>query len=200
MPQDLKPFTLACYGTSLTTGRLSSDWVIELKRDLQQQEEAKGEVIVYNAGKGSQTSDWGRENAYTLTALRPSHILFEGFGINDCAIGPVSLVQAAINFNSMVDQWQAGIPGVYITHQTMSPAAASDTNRTQLQNYYNQELSLATAQGITSLDHTPGWPAITALNTFNGDLLHPIWPNVFQTYSYPTILTWAKARMAEYWP
>lgn len=194
-----KPFVLACYGTSLTTGRLSGDWVPYLQKDLRQQPEAAGKVILLNMGKGSQTSDWGRDNAYLISELRPSHILFEDFGINDCAIGPVTLPNAAFNFNSMVDDWQANIPGVYITHHTMSPAAAADTFRTNLQQYYDQGLSLAASQGITSLNHTPAWPAITAANTFNGDSLHPLFPGVFENYSYPSIKTWARSRMAEFW-
>lgn len=196
------PIVFAFTGSSLTTGRLSADWVPRLFAQLPGEVEARGRVVVYNMGKGSQTSDWGVSNAPEISKLKPTHILFEGFAINDCAIGPVSLVKAAANFDSMVAEWRANIPGVDLTHQTMSPANSGDVNRTNLQTYYTQELARATAHGITSLNHTPGWPAIDASNTYgapSGDTLHPIWAGVFQTFSYPSILAWAKAKMAAYW-
>jgi hypothetical protein len=201
----LRPIAFAFTGTSLTTGRLACpdiSWVPRLMRELRQQPECKGEVIVWNMGKGSQTSDWGRTNAPELSNLRPSHILFEGFGINDCAIGPLTLAQSAANFSAMVAEWRGNIPGVDLTHQTMSPASAGDSSRTQLQAYYDQELSLAASLGIPSLNHTPGWAPITAANTNGapaGDGLHPLW-SVFSLYSYPSILAWAKAKMAAYGP
>lgn len=161
----LPPIVFAFYGSSLTTGRLSADWVPRLQQRLPAEPEALGEVVVYNLGRGSQTSDWGLANAPGVSALKPTHILFEGFAINDCAIGPVSLATAAANFSGMVAEWQANIPGVDLTHQTMSPAAASDVNRTNLQAYYDQELARAVLHDIPSLNHTPGWPAITEVNT-----------------------------------
>lgn len=161
----LPPIVFAFYGSSLTTGRLSADWVPRLLARLKDEPEALGEVIVYNLGKGSQTSDWGLANAPGISALKPTHILFEGFAINDCAIGPVSLAAAASNFNGMVSEWRSNIPGVDLTHHTMSPAAAADVNRVNLQTYYTQELARATALGVTSINHTPGWPAITEANT-----------------------------------
>lgn len=200
------PIVFAFTGSSLTTGRLAcSDvsWVPYLLRDLRQQPECKGEVIGYNMGKGSQTSDWLLTNAPEITKLKPTHILFEGMGINDCAIGPVSLVKAAQNFNACVAEWQGNIPGVDLTHQTMSPAAVADANRVNLQTYYTQELARAAALGIASLNHTPAWPAIDASNTDgapSGDSLHPLWTAVFATYSYPSILAWGKAKMAAFWP
>lgn len=202
----LRPIVFAFTGSSLTTGRLAcSDvsWVPRLAKDLRQQPEAKGRVIVYNMGKGSQTSDWLLTNAPLISSLRPTHILFEGMGINDCAIGPVTLTKAARNFDACVAEWRGNIPGVDLTHQTMSPAAASDTNRTNLQTYYDQELAQATSHGITSLNHTPGCPALTTSNTNgapSGDLLHPLFTGYFDTHQYPTILAWGVAKMAAYWP
>jgi hypothetical protein len=202
----LRPIVFAITGTSLTTGRLGCpdvSWVPRLRDQLRQQPECKGDVIVYNQGKGSQTSDWGRTNAPELSKLKPTHILFEGFAINDCAIGPLTLAQSAANLSAMVAEWRTNIPGVDLTHQTMSPAASDDANRTNLQTFYNQELALAAAAGIPSLNHTPAWPAITADNTNgapSGDKLHPLFAGVFAAYSYPSILAWAKARMASFWP
>ncbi len=197
------PCVFAFTGTSLTTGRLSADWVPRLLARLPQEPECQGQVIIHNMGRGSQTSDWGVTNAPNLSALKPNFILFEDFGINDCAIGPVTLSQAAINFDTMVTEWRAKIPGVSLTHQTMSPASASDANRTNLLDYYGQGLTKAAAAGIPSLNHTPNWPTnLDASNTYgapSGDGLHPIWPGVFETFSYPLILSWAKSKMAEHW-
>jgi hypothetical protein len=197
-----KPIVFALTGSSLTTGRLSTDWVPRLMVQLRQQPECKGEVVVYNMGKGSQTSDFGRTNAPLLSQLKPTHILFEGFGINDCAIGPLTLSQSTANFNAMVSEWRANIPGVDLTHQTMSPAWVSDTNRTNLQNFYNNELANAATLGVASLNHTPAWAPIDASNTYgapSGDCLHPI-QAAFDAYSYPSILAWAKSKMGAYWP
>lgn len=200
------PIVFAFTGTSLTTGRLAcSDvsWVPRLAQQLRQQPEAKGRVVVYNMGKGSQTSDWGLTNAPLISSLKPTHILFEGFAINDCAIGPLSLAHSEANFRAMVAEWRNNIPNVDLTHQTMSPAWVGDAARVSLQTYYNQELALAVALGIPSLNHTPGWPAIDATNTNGapgGDCLHPLFTGVFDTYSYPAILAWAKAKMAAYGP
>ena len=200
------PIVFGFHGTSLTAGRLAcpdKNWVEHFLADMRAQPECKGQVIGYNTGKGSQTSDWGAANAYVLAGLKPTHILFEGFGINDCAIGPVSLAQAAANFDSMVATWRAGNPDVALTHQTMSPAAPDDALRTQLQAYYDQELARATANGVPSLNHTPNWPELTAANTNGapaGDKLHPLWAGVFQAYSYPAIRAWGIAQLATHWP
>jgi len=198
----LKPIVFAFTGSSLTTGRLSTDWVPRLLQRLPQEPECKGQVVVYNMGKGSQTSDFGRTNAPELSKLKPTHILFEGFAINDCAIGPLTLAQSTANFQAMVSEWRLNIPGVDLTHQTMSPAWSGDVNRTNLQGFYNNELANAAALGIPSLNHTPGCAPIDASNTNgapSGDNLHPI-QSYFDTYEYPSILAWAKAKMAAYWP
>lgn len=174
-----QPIVFAFYGTSLTTGRLSADWVPRILNRLKQEPEAKGPVLVYNMGRGSQTSNWGVDNAYTVADVRPTHILFEDFGINDCAIGPVTLPQAAANFDAMVSVWRDNIPGVYLTHQTMSPAAASDSLRTNLPAYYAQGLSKAAAAGIPSLNHTPDWPPITSANTYGALTDFSAWGGAF---------------------
>lgn len=202
----LRPIVFCFTGSSLTTGRLAcSDvsWVPRLAKDLRRQPEAKGRVIVYNMGKGSQTSEWLLTQAPVISSLRPTHILFEGMAINDCAIGPVTMAKAAQNFDACVAEWRANISGVDLTHQTMSPAAVADANRVNLQAYYDQELAQAVSHGVPSLNHTPGWPAIDASNTNgapSGDSLHPLFTGVFATYSYPSILAWGVARMAAFWP
>lgn len=200
-----KPFVLAVLGTSLTSGRLASPprpWDIELAKDLRTHTSCKGEVIVHSMGKGSQTSNWGVTQAPIVSALRPTHVLFEGFGINDCAMG-VSLAQAASNFDSIVASLRAGNPDVVLCHQTMSPAGASDSFRTNLQAYYDQELARAGANSVESLNHTPNWPSPLPSNiTFELDGLHPIWSNGtqgFAHYSYPNILFWATAQIINFW-
>lgn len=54
------------------------------------------------------------------------------------------------------------------------------------------------------------YPAFSADNTgvgtgqfatvYGGDGLHPLWSGAVDTYLFPNILAWARARMAELWP
>lgn len=195
----LPPIVFGFYGASLTTGRYSASWVPRLLAQLPAQPEAVGPIIGHDLGSESdQTSSWGLTNAPTVSVLKPTHILFEGFGAMDA--GVVSLPLAATNFEGMVAEWAAAVPGVSLTHQTMHPGPIDDPTAMSLrQSYYDQELALAVSLDVASLDHTPAWPAITALNTFNGDKLHPVWDGAFALYSFPTILAWAREKMAAYW-
>lgn len=198
----LPPCTFGFHGTSLTAGKWAcpdQNWVEYFLADMRSLPECRGDVIGFNTGKGSQTSDWGAANAYLLAGLRPKFILFEGFGINDCAIGPVSLVTAAANFDSMVATWRAANPDVDLTHQTMSPASVDDANRVNLQAYYDQELARAAANDLPSLNHTPNCAPVDTSNTQGapaGDKLHPLWSNYFKLYLYPTIRAWGASKVA----
>lgn len=158
-----KPFTLALLGTSLTTGRLSADWAPRLNRELPAQPEGVGPIRVYNLGKGSQNSAWGLSQAPLLTGLKPTHILFEGFAINDCIDfggGPAVTRAAHIqNIKDMIDAWQAGIPGVDLTLQTMSTIAAAITGtRPNYADYVADEIATAALKGIRCLNNYAGWP------------------------------------------
>ena len=199
------PFTLVTYGTSLTTGRLSSFWPERLQQALLGVPEAIGPVIVYNLGKGSTTSVWGVDNAQYGAAMRPSHILSETFAINDCALingtPTVSLVDNAANMAAMRAIWVAADPMVNITWQSMSSISSSNTSlRPDLATYYNDGMATGTALGDSVLDNYPGWinPLPLAL-TDNNDGLHPIWTGAVNTYLFPNVLLWARQKMAAYW-
>ena len=199
------PFTLVTYGTSLTTGRLSSFWPERLQQALLGVPEAIGPVIVYNLGKGSTTSVWGVDNAQYGAAMRPSHILSETFAINDCALingtPTVSLVDNAANMAAMRAIWVAADPMVNITWQSMSSISSSNTSlRPDLATYSNDGMATGTALGDSVLDNYPGWinPLPLAL-TDNNDGLHPIWTGAVNTYLFPNVLLWARQKMAAYW-
>ncbi len=153
------PLVLMLGGSSLTSGRLCNPpypWTMRLLADMQAHPACKGQVIIINTGKGSQTSDYGASEATLMAPLRPTHVLMEDFGINDCAIGPVSIPQATANFYSMVASYRAANPNVIIAHQTMSPASAGDANRTNLATYYANGTTNATALGIETLENYLG--------------------------------------------
>ncbi|MCA3573158.1 MAG: hypothetical protein IOC86_04525 [Aestuariivirga sp.] len=211
-----KPFTLVTYGTSLTTGRLSAQWVERLQQALYGVPEAIGPVIVYNMGRGSQTSAWGAANAYLAANMRPTHILTEGFAINDSAlvggVPQVSQTDHLLNMASMRATWKAANPSVDITWQTMS-SVSSDvaTGRPNLANYYADEMTYAAAQGDTAIDNylgpggaypgpSGGWPKpLSPALTYDGDGLHPLWSGADDTYLFPNVRWWARVKMAAYW-
>jgi hypothetical protein len=198
------PMVLMLLGSSLTTGRLCTppnSWDISLREAMRAHANCKGPLRVVNIGQGSQTSAFGLSQSQKYAALRPSHLLTEDFGINDCAIGPVSLPQAAANLNGIYDNFQAARPNIVIAHQTMSPASAGDANRVNLAAYYAQGTAISTARGIPTVDNYATWPKpLDPVLTVDGDGLHPLWDNAFALYSYPNILAWAVAAMAAYWP
>ena len=158
------PFVLALLGSSLTSGRLSGDWVPQLTEDLQTYPEAKGPIRVYNLGKGSQNSAWGVTQVPLIVGLKPTHILFEGFGINDCVDtggGPaISRAQHIINIQDMINGFKAGIPGVDLTIQTMNPvSAAGAAIRPTLSDYYADEIATGTVESIGTINNYASWPA-----------------------------------------
>lgn len=211
-----KPFVLVTYGTSLTTGRLSSQWPERLQQGVRGAPECVGPFIIYNMGKGSQTSTWGAANAYLGASLRPTHILSEGFAINDCAlvggVPQVSQAQHLINMASMRATWVADNPDVDITWQTMSSVStATATGRPNLATYYADEMTFATNNGDSKIDNylgpggsypgpVGGWvkPLPDAL-TYDSDGLHPIWTGADETYLWPNVYWWARVKMAEFW-
>ena len=177
------PFVLALLGTSLTiTGRFSADWATKLARELQTYPEAVGPVRVLNLAKGSQTStSWGIVKAPEISGLKPTHILTEGFAINDCVDsggGPaVSRAQHILNIQAMVAEWQANIPGVDITLMTMNPVSTLvATLRPALADFYADEIATATTLGVRVLDNyggvaggpAGGWPKPMDASKTNG--------------------------------
>lgn len=209
------PFVLVTYGTSLTTGRLSTRWPERLREVLQAVPEAVGPVVLYNLGRGSQTSDWGVANAYTIADIKPTHVLSEGFAINDCALsGGVPAVSQAnhmANMQTMHDTIKAANAATDITWQTMNGVSvAGEGLRPDLGAYYADELTKGAGMGDRTLDNyggvgtsppgpVGGWvkPLPDAL-TDNNDGLHPIQAATDQ-YLFPNVLFWARKRMAEHW-
>jgi hypothetical protein len=155
-----KPMTVAFIGTSLTTGRLSADWVPRLLRKADAFPEVKGPVFIYNLGHGGWTSNDILNAAPTVTRLQPTHVVTEGGAINDCfnsGGGPViSPATHIANIQAFVGQWLAGIPGVDVTLQIMSPVSYFQTGRGALGSYYADELTTAAGLGIRSM--TNPWP------------------------------------------
>lgn len=205
------PFVLALAGTSLTQGRLATpptSWALRLLTEMRASEECKGVVRVVNSGVGSSTSGTsaapagGITQARIFSPQRPTHLLMEDFGINDCVpSSAISLVQQTANLNTIRDLYVAANPDVVIVHQTMSSASAADVNRTTLADYYANGTTWAASHGLLTLDNYADWPKpLNPADTVDGDGLHPLWDNVFQTYSYPNILTWARDAMAAFWP
>lgn len=205
-----KPFVPLFLGSSLTTGRLAADWVPRLDAELKDQVEAIGPYCVINAGKGSQNSAWGVTQIADIVARQPTHILMEGFAINDCVDfggGPaISRAGHTANITTMVTAFLAGIPGVDITIQTMSPVStAGAAIRPQLATYYADEITTAAGLGVHSLDNytrwAAGWPggALPDWLCNNFDGLHPRFLNGVDTYLYPYVLLWARQKMAAMW-
>lgn len=162
-------FALACYGTSLTAGRLSSDWVPILRNEIATFPEAKGPIAIYCTGHGGWTSVDLLNGAPVVAALRPTHILTEGGAINDCpdfGSGPaVSRATHNANNQAMINLWRASNPAVDITMMTMSSVSAIQTARTNLAAYYADELATAQSMGLRALDNyngtstvPGGWP------------------------------------------
>lgn len=199
------PFVLAIIGSSLTTGRLSADWVPTLQHDLPLQPEAKGPIRIYNRGHGSMASDWLLTQAQAIADLNPTHVLTEGFAINDCVdfgTGPYQTrAQHIANIQASVAIWRTH-PDVDITIQTMSSvSAAVAVGRPALADYYADELALGATLGLRAIDNYAGWPKpLDPAFTNAGDGLHPVWTGAVDTYLYPNVLAWARARMAEFWP
>ena len=200
-----KPFTLVTYGTSLTTGRLSTFWSERLQQALLGVPEAIGPVIIYNLGKGNTNSIWGVDNAHYGAVMKPSHILSETFAINDCAlvgsVPEVTLSNNLANMEAMRSIWKAADPTVNITWQSMSSIAASITSlRPNLATYYNSGMAKAVDLGDGALNNYAGWikPLPPALSN-DDDGLHPIWTGATETYLFPNVLLWARQKMATYW-
>jgi hypothetical protein len=172
MPAVRKHFVLDLYGTSLTQGRLNADWPALLKRQLQQYPEAKGPIDIVNQGKGSTNSDWGLANIGLIANDRPTHVLMEGFSINDAAltdgVNPqVTTGNHDVNVTAMVAALRAARADVDITIQTMNPVSlAGQGLRPNLAAYYARDVALAGTLGLTLLDNyggvaggpVGGWP------------------------------------------
>jgi len=210
-----KPFVVAFYGTSLTTGRLSTRWVERLAGMFSAYPECVGPFLFQNMGKGSQTSDWGVANMGFIADLNPTHILSESFAINDSALvsgsPQVSRANHLVNMQAMHDAWKARNAAVDITWQTMNGvSAAGAALRPALPDYYADDVTQAAVMGDRMLDNyagavsppgiAGGWPKpLPDALTDNGDGLHPIAPGGTDVYLLPNALYWLRLRAAEHW-
>lgn len=212
---EVKPtFVAAFYGTSLTTGRLSTFWVEYLAQIISSFPECVGPFVFQNMGKGSQTSVWGKDNAYAVADLDPDYIWSEGFAINDCALvsgsPQVSRANHLVNMQAMHDTWKAKNPAVVITWQTMNPVSSGgEALRPDLALYYGDEVTKAAAMGDRMLNHyndplvppgqSGGWQKPLALNlTDNSDTLHPT-REATDIWLIPNILFDVRKAMADFW-
>lgn len=198
------PFVLLLLGSSLSPqGRLCTppfSWGWYLASAMRTDPACRGEVIIINGGVGSATSTIGVTTAAQLAPLRPTHVLMEDYGINDCAIGPVPLLTATANLDTIRASILTANPDAIICHQTMSPASAADVNRVNLAAYYANGTAWAAGHGIETLDNYSNWAKpLNPANTVDGDGLHPLWDDVFESFSFPLISAWAISAMEDFW-
>lgn len=206
-----KPFILAVLGSSLSAGRLSGNlWWQRLMENARAVPEAVGPVVLQNFGKGSQTSVYGVATAPDIAAFNPTHILSEGFAINDSAFG-ISRPDHTANMLTMHNIWKAKNPAVDITWQTMNGVSTAGMPlRPALPDYYADEVVNAAAMGDRMLDNyagaqsppgvVGGWPKpLPDYLTDNSDGLHPIWDGALELYLWPNVIFWLRLRMAEWW-
>jgi lysophospholipase L1-like esterase len=148
--------TVLLNGTSLTNGRLATSWDKDLQKALEQAVDRP--VRVVNRGKGSQTSSsWGVPMSAGDAALQPDFFVTEGYGINNCAMG-VSRSQAQADLTTIVSTFRTNSPRTRICVQTMSPASSGDSLRTNLSQYYADEMTLARTLGCDTLNNYVNWP------------------------------------------
>jgi lysophospholipase L1-like esterase len=193
-PAIKRPYVIATVGTSLTSGRLATSWDTDLQNALTQVVDR--EVRVLSLGKGSQTStSWLIPTQANVAAHKADMILFEGFAINDCAMG-ISQAEHIANINAFVAYQRANSARSRLCIQTMSSVVSTDTNRTNLGAYYADEIARAAALGIDSLNHYLNWPKpldpyLTQIDPTTGqpDGLHPTKAAVRQ-YTFPTIVNY----------
>lgn len=163
-----RPLGIACFGTSLTTGRLSGSWPIKLQNKLNGV--AKRRVIVYDVGQGSQTSAWGLANVDRPRNHRPDICLIE-FSINDAVTtNGISIAQASANLLSIVNALRARNPAMLIYIMTMN-SCPDLSLRPTLENYYQNDRDFAAANGCGLIDIRPVWGTPNYTDTPDG--LHP---------------------------
>jgi len=164
----LRPIGIACFGTSLTTGRLSGGWVQKLQNKLNGV--SRRRVICYDVGQGSQTSAWGVANIDRPRNHRPDVCLIE-FSINDAVTANgISIAQATANLQSIVNALRAVNPNVLIYLMTMN-GCPDLTLRPNLENYYENDRVFAAANGCGLIDIRPVWGTPNYTDTPDG--LHP---------------------------
>lgn len=210
-----KPFILAVVGTSLSyPSDFGGKWWQRLYMTANGLPEAVGPVVLRNFAAGGAQSSYGVTIAPEVAAINPTHILSEGFAINDSAPaigGGVSRPQHLQNMADMRAIWKAKNPAVDITWQTMNGvSAAGQPGRPDLPLYYADEIQFAGDNADTLLDHYNGVPSPPAIAggwpkplpdylTMGGDGLHPLWADSLEVYFWPGLTYWLRCKMAAYW-
>jgi len=163
-----RPVGIACFGTSLTTGRLSGSWPIKLQNKLNGV--ARRRVICYDVGQGSQTSAWGVANIDRPRNHRPDICLIE-FSINDAVTANgISIAQATTNLLTIVNALRAVNPAMLIYLMTMN-GVPDLTLRPNLEAYYQNDRDFAAANGCGLIDIRTVWGTPNYTDTPDG--LHP---------------------------
>jgi lysophospholipase L1-like esterase len=163
-----RPVGIACFGTSLTTGRLSGSWPIKLQNKLNGV--ARRRVICYDVGQGSQTSAWGVANIDRPRNHRPDICLIE-FSINDAVTSNgISIAQASANLLTIVNALRAVNPAMLIYLMTMN-GVPDLTLRPNLEAYYQNDRDFAAANGCGLIDIRTVWGTPNYTDTPDG--LHP---------------------------
>lgn len=151
------PYVIVVGGTSLSTGRLSGAWPAKLQRALNAL--CKRRVRVIDAGKGSQTSDWGVTQIPWWKLFKADAAIIE-FSINDSASALFAGGTAGhtANMNNIIDSLRENNPGIDITIQTMSPLGPNGaSSRPSLASFYQLDRDIANAKATRLLDNNPAW-------------------------------------------
>ncbi len=152
------PYTILVGGTSLSTGKLCWAWASKLERRLNGA--CSRRVRIIDAGKGSQTSDWGVTQIDWWKNFHADAAILE-FSINDAATSLFagSLAGHQTNMYSIIDGLRANNPNIDITIQTMSPVGPNGaTARPDLAGFYQKDRDIATAKSCRLLDNNSAWP------------------------------------------
>lgn len=187
-----RPLGIACFGTSLTTGRLSGNWPTKLQSQLNGV--ANRKIIVYDVGKGSQTSDWGVQNLDRPCNHRPDFCLIE-FSINDSVTANnISIAKATENLTTIVTALRNSNPNMKIFMMTMN-GVPDLTLRPNLEAYYQNDRNFAAANNLGLIDNRVAYGTPNYTDTPDG--LHPsetavdtkLLPNIFNSIA-PLVTTY----------
>jgi hypothetical protein len=160
-----RPYTIACFGTSLTTGRLSGGWPTKLQNALSSS--VNRPIRVFDVGKGSQTSDWGVANIFNAGQHKPNAAIIE-FSINDAApsLFTGGLSGHTTNMNAIIDGLRTYNPSIDITLASMSPLGLDGaTLRPDLASFYASDATIASNKGCRFLNINADWLAALGAST-----------------------------------
>lgn len=180
------PFTVACLGTSLTTGRLSGYWPGKLEKMLHVG--SKGPIRVFDCGKGSQTSQWGVDNVIYAAMHRPTVCTIE-FAINDSVPSfGIDITTHNANMLTIVNTLRSWNPDIIPVVMTMNPvSSALQSGRPNLADYYQADRDFAVANNCELIDNYTVWTNPLGAGD-SADGLHPD-ETAVDTKSLPNIFS-----------